>query len=129
MSKMMPEIPRWRLPRGSTMTGLYIVLAVLTVVVVWASLTGNPFGAYAAAYISTALTVFGLIDLVRKLRKRRPLRRTVPVLVAGLVMGLFMNVGMVLGWSVYLAFMIGQVLTVGLVVWLVSSDQEAEQTA
>lgn len=129
MSKMMPEIPRWRLPRGSTMTGLYIVLAVLTVVVVWASLTGNAFGAYAAAYISTALTVFGLIDLVRKLRKRRPLRRTVPVLVAGLIMGLFMNVGMVLGWSVYLAFMIGQVFTVGLVVWLVSSDQEAEQTA
>ncbi|KJL49563.1 hypothetical protein RS84_00037 [Microbacterium hydrocarbonoxydans] len=114
--------PRARLRWTPTAT-LYAVLAALVVIVVSASLTGNPFGAYFAAYVSTALVIYGLLDLTRKIRARRSVARTLPVLATGLVTGLFMNMGMVLGWSVYLAFLVGQLFTVGLVVWLMSSDK------
>lgn len=114
--------PRARLRWTPTAT-LYAVLAALVVIVVSASLTGNPFGAYFAAYVSTALVIYGLLDLARKLRAHRSVARTLPVLATGLVTGLFMNMGMVLGWSVYLAFLVGQLFTVGLVVWLMSSDK------
>lgn len=112
-----------RLPRLSSMAKLYTVLGILVAVIVWASLSGNPFGAWAAAYVSTALTMYGLLDLVRKLRARASVARTLPVLATGIVTGVFMNMSQVLGWSPYLAFLIGQAFTVGLVVWLMSSDK------
>jgi len=97
---------------------LYTVLSALVLVVFAASFTGNPFGAYFAAYVSTALVIFGLFDLVRKLRHRASLKLTLPILATGLLTGFFMNMAQVLGPSVYLAFLIGQVFTVGLVLWL-----------
>ena len=76
-----------------------------------ASATGNPFGAYFAAYVSTALVIYGLIDLARKMRAHRSLSRTLPILITGILTGVFMNMAQVLGWSVYLAFIIGQLFT------------------
>lgn len=113
---------RWR-PRFTPLVKLYLVLGVLVVIVLAASATRNPFGAYFAAYVSTALVIYGLIDMVRKVATRLPLTRTLPVLVTGILTGLFMNVSQVLGWSVYIAFLVGQLFTVGLVMWLSSSDK------
>ena len=124
MSKPVGSIPpksRFML-RWSPTKKLYAVLLVLVFVIVVASLAENPFGAYAAAYVSTALVIYGLIDLVRKLRGGRSVTRTIPVLASGIMTGLFMNIGMVLGWSIYLAFIVGQIFTVSLIVWLTSSD-------
>lgn len=114
------EIPQkvswWR--RWTPTRTLYSVLVAAFVLTVWASLTGNPFGAYFAAYVSTALVMFGLYELVRKLRRREPLRLVWPILIAGLLIGVFMNLSTVFGPSVYLAFLAGQAITVGLVLWL-----------
>lgn len=117
-----PPVSRWR-PRWTPLTKLYVVLGILVVVILGASATGNPFGAYFAAYVSTALVIYGLIDLARKMRARRSLSRTLPILITGILTGVFMNMAQVLGWSVYLAFIIGQLFTIVLVVWLMSSDK------
>lgn len=117
-----PPASRWR-PRWTPLTKLYVVLGVLVAVILAASATGNPFGAYFAAYVSTALVIYGLIDLARKVRARRSLSRTLPVLITGILTGVFMNMSQVLGWSVYLAFIVGQIFTIVLVIWLMSADK------
>lgn len=115
-SQIPPKVSWWR--RWTPTRTLYVVLVAALVLTVWASLSGNPFGAYFAAYVSTALVMFGLYELVRRLRRRESLRLVWPILIAGLLIGVFMNLSTVFGPSVYLAFLVGQALTVGLVLWL-----------
>ena len=104
---------------------LYVVLFVLLAVVALGSLNSNPFGPYIAAYVSTALVAYGIIDAVSKLRARVSLGRTIPVLVVGIITAAYMNMTTLLGQSVYISFLFGQFLTVGLVMWLRSADEKA----
>jgi hypothetical protein len=101
----------------------YLVLAVVVVVPVGISLTGNPAGPFVAAYASTALVMFGLFEVGRRLLRSVPVGRVWVVLGAGLLVGLFVNMATILGPGVYLVFLIGQALTVGLVLWLMRSTR------
>lgn len=102
---------------------LYLVLALLTIFIVVMTLSGNTFGPFFAAYVSTALTMYGLLDLVRQLRRRESLRQTIPVLITGVVTGVFMTMPQILGPGLYIGFLIGQLFTVGLVFWLLTRRQ------
>ncbi|MGO2933142.1 hypothetical protein [Microbacterium sp.] len=104
---------------------LYVVLVALTVFVVFMSLVGNPFGPYFAAYVSTALVMFGLLDLLRQIRRRGSLQQTIPVLITGIITGVFMTMPIILGPGLYVGFLIGQLFTVGLVYWLMTRKQVA----
>jgi predicted permease len=99
------------------------VLAVAVVVPVLVSMTGNPAGPFLAAFVSTALVMFGLFELGRRLLHSVPVGRIWAVLGAGVVVGVFVNMGTVLGPGIYAGFLVGQALTVGLVLWLVRSTR------
>lgn len=98
-----------------------LTLAVLTVAPLAISFTGNPFGAFICAYISTAFIMFSVYEFARRLKLRQSLKPVFPIALVGLVTGFFVNMADVVGPSIYFSFLIGQAITVGLVVWLIRS--------
>ncbi|PPH29276.1 hypothetical protein [Rathayibacter rathayi] len=106
-----------------------ITLATATVIPVCLALIGNAGGPFLCAFVSTAFVMFGIYDLVRKLRARTPLRQTLLVLSAGLLTGAFVTMSTQLGAGLYLGFLFGQALTVGLVLWLVRATSSTTSAA
>lgn len=100
------------------MKKFFIILAALAVFPLAISFTGNPFGAFACSYISTALVMFSVYEFARRLKRHEAIKPVIPVAAVGVVTGLFMNMADVVGPSVYLSFLVGQAVTVALVLWL-----------
>lgn len=92
-----------------------VALVALTVVLTF---VGGDFGPFFAAYVSTAMVTFGGFEVARRMLRRRPLWRGIAVLGAGVATAALVNAATVLGPGLYAAFLIGQVFTVGLVLWL-----------
>lgn len=95
-----------------------IILAVVVFVPLAVALIGNPFGAYLCAYVSTALIMFSVFEFAYRLRSRESKRDIYFTAFGGLLTGVFMNMSTVVGPSLYIAFLFGQAITVGLVLWL-----------
>lgn len=100
------------------MKKLLIILTALAVIPLAISFTGNPFGAFACSYISTALVMFSVYEFARRLKRHEPIKPVIPVALVGVLTGLFMNMSDIVGPSVYLSFLVGQAVTVALVLWL-----------
>jgi hypothetical protein len=113
---------RWT-PAHTFFTALGVVAAVPILV----SAVDNPAGPYLAAYVSTALVMFGLYEFARRLRRREPIGRIWAVLGAGILTGFFVNLATILGPNIYLVFLVGQALSVGLVLWLVRATAAPDQ--
>lgn len=106
--------PAWR---------FYGILAALVVVPIGLSLVGNPGGPYLAAYVSTALVMFGVIETVRRFWRRAAVGRVWVIVGAGVLSGLFIDLGTTLGAGLYLGFLLGQALTVGVLLWLIRNTK------
>lgn len=105
----------------------YFGLSIAAVVPVAISLIDNPAGPYFAAYVSTAFVMFGLFEFGRRLKNRQRIGRIWAVLGAGIVTGLFVNMATILGPNIYLLFLVGQAMTVGLVLWLVRATATGDR--
>lgn len=98
-----------------------VILSILTVATLAISFTGNPLGAFLCAYVSTAFIMFSIYEFARRLKNREPILTVLPVAFVGIVTGLFMNMSDVVGPGVYFSFLVGQAITVALVLWLMQS--------
>jgi hypothetical protein len=105
--------------RWSKNHSFFLALFLVAALPVMVSLVDNPGGPFLAAFVSSALMIFGLYEFARRLKRREPIGRIWAVLGAGLLTGLFVNMATILGPSIYLLFLFGQAITVGLVLWLV----------
>lgn len=106
------------LRRNHSVWILPIVLFFLITLPAIISLTGNLFGPFLAAYISTALVMYGLIAAIARWRSQQRIGQVWVVLAAGIVSGLFTSLATDLGAGIYAGFLVGQAITVGLVLWL-----------
>ena len=122
MTKAVP-MNKGREPFLSPEARFYGVLVLLVLATCLIALTGNPAGPFLAAFVSTALVIFGLFELARRLRHSIPVGRIWAVLGVGIFVGLFVNMATVLSPGIYVGFLFGQALTVGLVLWLVRSTR------
>jgi len=106
--------PAWR---------FYGILIVLTVLPIGIALTGNPGGPYLAAYISTALVMYGIYEAFSRFRRKATIGRVWFVLLAGIVTGLFVDLATNLGPGLYLGFLVGQAMTVAIILWLIRNTK------
>ena len=106
--------PAWR---------FYGILIVLTVLPIGIALTGNPGGPYLAAYISTALVMYGVYEAFSRFRRKVTIGRVWFVLLAGIITGLFVDLATNLGPGLYLGFLVGQAMTVAIILWLIRNTK------
>ncbi|MGO2481804.1 MULTISPECIES: hypothetical protein [Glutamicibacter] len=98
-----------------------IVLSLITVTPFLLSLGGNPFGPYLASYVSSALVVAGVFELVSAIVAKSSILRAALIIVAGCVVAILVNMIGALGLNLYVAFILGQILTVSIVRWIFSN--------
>ena len=102
-----------------------VVLSLLTVTPFLLSLGGNPFGPYLASYVSSALVVAGIFELVTAIVSRSAILRPALIIVAGVIVALLVNKSGAMGLNLYIAFVMGQVFTVSIVRWIFSTARNS----
>ena len=106
------------------MRKFFLILTVIVAVPAFLTAINNDAGAYLCAYVSTALLMFSILDFLRRSRRGLPYGMTGIVAGFGIVSALFMSMSQIVGPSLYVAFMVGQAITVGVVLWLYRSLSE-----
>lgn len=101
----------------------YTVITIIALLPFIPALTGSNLGQYMSLYISTALVGFGIIDLVRVLKKKTKGEKFqgLPQIITigiGLVVGIALNTAVLIRPEFYLSLLIMQFVTIGFVLWM-----------